>query len=143
MQVKFKKMYENSVLPSYAEPGAAGLDCVAAKINMTKQYIEYDLGFAVEIPDGHVGYLVPRSSVSKKELTLANSVGVIDSSYRGVVSMRFKYPKGFPIAKDLIYEVGDRVGQIMILPIPKVQVVEAAELSTTQRGDGSYGSTGK
>lgn len=136
MEVKFKKTHKKSVLPFRATPNSAGLDVIAVSAKRTKVYIEYDLGFAVEIPEGYVGLLYPRSSIADKELMLINSVGVIDSDYRGSVKMRFRYAPD-----ESGYELGDRVGQLIIAPAPKIEVVEAEELSPSTRG--SFGSTGK
>ena len=78
-----------------------------------------------------------RSSVSDKKLALSNAVGVLDSGYRGELKFRF-YKHG-----EQEYVVGDRIGQVMILPYPKIQFQEASELSETSRGSDGYGSTGK
>jgi dUTP pyrophosphatase len=86
--------------------------------------------------------LFPRSSNSKKDLLLTNSVGVIDSGYRGEVELRFKPIFNNKSENISTYDVGDRVGQIMILPYPKIQFVETDKLSESERGDGGFGSTG-
>ena len=98
----------------------------------------YLTGVALEIPLGFVGLLFPRSSVSKTSLSLANSVGVVDSSYRGEIMLKFRHTG----EANPFYRAGDRVGQIMIMPYPKIEFIEAKELSTTDRGDGGFGSTG-
>lgn len=136
LTVAVKKLDPNAVIPSYANTGDAGMDLSAVSINDTQDYIEYGTGLALAIPEGFVGLVFPRSSISKYHLTLANSVGVIDSHYRGEVKLRFKR-KGHEI-----YKVGDRVGQIIILPYPEVSFVEG-ELDKTQRGTSGFGSTGK
>lgn len=100
-------------------------------------YIEYGTGLAFEIPETHVMLIYPRSSISNKGLILSNSVGVVDSDYRGEVKFRFKWIKG-----SNKYNVGDRVGQFMIIPRPIIDLEEVEELSTTERGDGGFGSTG-
>lgn len=81
MKVKIKKLHENAVIPQYSKIGDAGLDLTAVdeKWNDDNTMVTYDTGLAVEIPEGFVGLLFPRSSVSKTSLNLANSVGVIDS----------------------------------------------------------------
>ena len=89
----------------------------------------------MEIPRGYVGLLFPRSSVSNKGAWLANSVGVIDSGYRGPVKVRLYGPKA-------PYQPGERVAQLMIMPVPYVSVQEVSELSDSQRGQGGFGSTG-
>ena len=100
----------------------------------------YHTDIAVEIPDGHVGLLFPRSSIYKQDLLLTNSVGVVDSGYRGEVMFKFK-----PIAYEVKqhYQVGDRIGQLIIIPYPYIEFVEAEELSDSERGEGGYGSSGR
>lgn len=142
MKVRIKRLSENAVIPAYANPGDAGLDLVATYVKVEDHnkygYFEYGTGLAVEIPEGYVGLIFPRSSISKTGLMLANAVGVIDSSYRGEIKLRFKYISGTPS-----YEVGDRVAQLIILPYPVVEFEEVQELSETQRSSGGFGSTGK
>jgi len=144
MEVKFKKLHENAILPSYAKVGDAGLDLTAVSINtkenynLSGEYIEYGTGLAIEIPYGFVGLIFPRSSVTNKDLMLKNSVGIIDASYRGEIKFRFK-TIGF---EDNKYEIGDRIGQLVILPYPEIKPKFVEELSNTQRGEGGYGSTG-
>lgn len=137
MQVKIKKLVENAVVPSYAKEGDAGMDLTAISRLIEKQYIEYDTGISVEIPDGFMGLLFPRSSITNTGLMLKNGVGVLDSGYRNSIKFRFK------ATSSPIYEVGDRVGQLVILPYPKIELIESEELSKTSRGIGGYGSTGK
>ena len=107
----------------------------------------YGTGLAFEIPLGFVGYIFPRSSNAKKDLILSNSVGVIDSGYRGEVMFKFKPSDYFAINRDNVYEdgpiysIGDRVGQLIIMPIPKIEFIEVDELSRTDRGIEGFGST--
>ena len=134
--------------------------------------VEYGTGLAIEIPEGYVGLIFARSSIFKQTLSLANAVGVIDSGYRGEIKFKFKptlaYMEfgfadnpygiyedteefdyvGIPggIRKNCIdaaiYNVGDRIGQIIIMPYPKISFKEVDELSSTDRGEGGFGSTG-
>lgn len=154
IKVKIKKLGSLAVIPSYSRFGDAGMDMTA-----TSKYYDdhgnvcYGTQISLEIPLGFVGYIFPRSSNAKKDLILSNSVGVIDSGYRGEVIFKFK-----PVAKieecsdDSIrvddwyndlesYKIGDRVGQLIIMPIPKIEFIEVDELSNTDRGVGSFGST--
>jgi dUTP pyrophosphatase len=144
MKVKFKKLVETAVTPSYAKPGDAGLDisAIAHKIDLDHNFIEYYTGIAFEVPDGHVGLLFPRSSVSKKDLSLANCVGVIDSGYRGEISFRYKFNPGEYFANVKRYEDGDRVGQLVIMPYPEIELEQVNDLAISSRGEGAYGSTG-
>lgn len=140
MKINIKKMHENAVIPTYSKFGDAGCDLVAVAKTETELYIEYDTGLAFEIPENFVGLIFPRSSISKYHLDLANSVGVLDSGFRGSVTARFK--KTSTTAHQTVYNVGDRVCQIIVLPYPKVEFVETAELTKTDRGFGGYGSSG-
>ena len=154
MKVKFKRLNELATVPSYAKSGDACFDLVATSVKVSRgmlNYLEYGTGIAVEIPEGHVGLIFPRSSVTDKNLMLKNSVGVIDSGYRGEIKFRFDITSTNPDADEallykpddrLVYQVGDRIGQMMILPIPTVELEEVDELSITERGEGGYGSTG-
>lgn len=140
MEVKIKRLNENAVIPQYAHNTDAGMDLTAiSKTTDENGCVVYGTGLAFEIPEGYVGLLFPRSSNAKKALLLTNSVGVVDSGYRGEVMMKFRksYPFEMPI-----YEVGERIGQIIIMPYPKVTFIEADELSSSERGAGGYGSTG-
>lgn len=139
MKVKIKKLNENAVIPHYAKEGDAGLDLTATKVKHEKGNVKYFSGLAIEIPRGYVGLLFPRSSNSKKDLLLTNSVGVIDSGYRGEITAVFKKTKY--IAET--YKVGERFAQLVILPYPEIELEEAEELSVTERGSNGYGSTGK
>ena len=138
MKVKIKKMHPDSVIPSYAKEGDAGLDltCVGYQ-QIDSEHVKYNTGIAVEIPSGHVGLLFPRSSCYKKRQLLSNCVGVIDSGYRGQISMVM-----IGMHKDFMYKKGDRIGQLIIMPYPQIEFEEVEELSQTERGEGGYGSTG-
>ncbi len=140
MQVKFKKLHNNAVIPSYATAGDAGLDMVAVDLLDYTEQVVYMTGIAVEIPEGHVGLLFPRSSIRKYQLSLSNSVGVIDSGYRGEVQFTFNKTAGPASYK---YKIGERIGQLMIIPYPIIEAVEVNELSDSERGEGGFGSTGK
>ena len=138
MILKVKRLNKNSVLPSYAKKGDAGMDLTAISLSKTIQYYEYGTGLAVEIPHGYVGLIFPRSSISKTDHFLRNSVGVIDSGYRGEVKLRMS----LPALGQKQYKVGEKIGQLMIIKLPWVDIEETEELSETDRGDGSFGSTG-
>jgi dUTP pyrophosphatase len=141
MKVRIKKLNENAVIPSYAKDGDAGMDLVATKIISNTTFdVSYGTDLAMEIPNGFVGLVFPRSSIRKYELALSNSVGVIDSGYRGELQATFKKTNGLD---SLAYKVGDRIAQIMIIPYPPIEFDEVAELSDTERGEGGFGSTGK
>lgn len=149
LEVKVKKLVSEAVIPQYAKDGDAGLDLTAVSVDLDSNgNAVYGTGLAFEIPEGHVGLLFPRSSVSKKDLSLANAVGVLDSGYRGEVILKYKPTPYFESNREQseggfrMYEKGDKVGQIIIMPYPKVQLVESEELSSTERGEGGFGHTG-
>lgn len=140
MKVKIKKLVENAIIPNYAKNGDAGMDLTAT----SKTYDElgnvvYGTGLAMEIPKGYVGLVFPRSSICKTDLILTNSVGVIDSGYRGEIMAKFAYVS----MQNKKYDVGDRIAQIIILPYPTIEFEEVDKLSETERGEGGYGSSGK
>ncbi len=154
MEVKIKKLNPNAVIPTYAKPGDGGMDLVATSIiSDTPEQITYGMGVALEIPEGFVGLIFPRSSVRKTGLQLSNSVGVCDSGYRGELQATFNKVFGSErmydemkvkdIQPNEYYKVGDRIAQIMIIPYPPIEFVEVDELSNTERGEGGFGSTGK
>lgn len=143
MEVKIKKLHEDAVIPKYAKPGDAGMDLTAVSMKIDEYgNICYGTGLAFEIPEGYVGLVFPRSSNCKKGVILTNCVGVIDSGYRGEVSFKFKEIALGNFSK-VTYKVGDRIGQIIIMPYPQIEFVEVDELSETERGTNGYGSTGK
>jgi len=137
MRIRIKKLHADAVIPRYAHFGDAAVDLVAVR-EWEDKYgnVCYGTGLAMEIPEGHVGLLFPRSSISKTNLRLANAVGVIDSGYRGEIMLKFDREG----VRD--YEVGDRVGQLILMPIPSIQFVEVVNLPGTDRGAGGFGSSG-
>lgn len=169
MEVKIKKMHPKAIIPTYSTDGAAGMDLTAISWEFDNDGNKvYHTGLAFEIPKGYVGLIFPRSSNAKKHLWLTNSVGVIDSDYRGEATLKFKpalrcirsirtwwkiLRKVDLTEKDNVpvlnmwdnsdYKVGDRVGQIIIMPYPQIEFKEVNELSDTVRGIGGYGSTGR
>ena len=138
--INIKKTNELAIIPKYEHSTDAGMDLVAVSMNETDKYIEYDTGIAIEIPKGYVGLVFPRSSVSKLDLVQANSVGVIDSSYRNSIKVRFKKLKDDGVC---VYVPGERIAQLIILPYPIIGFNEVEKLSDSDRGLGGFGSTGK
>lgn len=140
-KMKVKLVSEYAQLPTRGSEDAAGLDLYCPfhiKVPADSQK-KIPLGVAVEIPKGHMGLLVPRSSMSKTPLRCANSVGIIDEDYRGEISIVYENVS----CKDYTIARGDRIAQLIIVPIKLVDVVEVDELTATERGSGGYGSTGK
>jgi dUTP pyrophosphatase len=140
MFVKIKKLSPDAIIPTYAKEGDAGMDLTALTVenDVNGFYTEYGTGLAMEIPEGHAGFIFPRSSASKTSQIQANCVGVIDSGYRGEIKVRLKN-LGNP---QKLYVAGDRVAQIIIMPVPEVKFFQTDQLSETVRGDGGFGSTG-
>lgn len=146
IKVKIKKLSEEAQIPQYARSGDAGLDLVATSKNQVMsdgfysqdlKYIEYGTSLALELPKGYVALLFPRSSISDTDLSLCNSVGIVDEKYRGEIKFRFRATKN-----EMQYQVGERVGQMLIIPYPTIELEEVKELSKTERGTGGFGSTG-
>ena len=138
--VKVKKLVDEAVIPSYSKIGDAGMDLTITDIKENTTFsITYGFGIAMEIPKGYVGLIFPRSSVRNQDLILSNSVGVIDSGYRGEIQATFKKTQGLD---SLSYNVGERGAQIMILPYPQIYMTQVPELSDSERGTGGFGSTG-
>jgi dUTP pyrophosphatase len=170
MRVKIKKLVPEACIPKYMKADDSGMDIVAISKKFDADgNVVYGTGLAMEIPKDYMGLIFPRSSNAKKDLILSNSIGVIDPGYRGEIFLKFK-PSGY-FAADFetlaegvetdyfdfvcfgketiedtdqvsVYNVGDRIGQIIIVPRPTIEWEEVDELSTTERGAGGYGSSG-
>lgn len=139
MKVKIK-IEDGGKMPTKAHKTDAGFDLYAAELNFKadKGYVEYDTKVRIEVPEGHVGFIFPRSSISNLNLILTNSVGVIDHGYSGTIKFRFKKST---LGKGM-YEVGDRIGQMIIMPYPQIEFVEG-DLEESDRGEGGFGSSGE
>lgn len=143
--IKFKKLNENAVIPTRAHVYDAGLDLTVNSISTVvnecgQLMIVYHSGIAMEIPNGYCALLIPRSSVYKKSLWLTDNVGVIDSNYRGEIMGVFKPTTDVVPA---VYKEGERFAQLVIVPVPTMEIVETDELSETDRADQGFGSTGQ
>jgi dUTP pyrophosphatase len=137
MRIRIKKTHENAVIPKYAHFGDAAVDLVAVrKWEDDHGNVCYGTGLAMEIPIHHVGLLFPRSSISRTDLRLSNAVGVIDSGYRGEIIVKFDLKGG------IWYKVGDRIAQLLLVPIPSINFVEVVNLPKSDRDTGSFGSSG-
>lgn len=137
MKIKIKKLHPDAKIPFYAKPGDAGMDVFAVTREEKEKFLEYGTGLSFELPENHTMLVFARSSITNKDLILANHVGILDSGFRGELKMRFR-----KTGKD-IYEIGDKIGQIIIIPFPKIDFEETSELSmNTARGTNGFGSTG-
>ncbi|MNN17751.1 Deoxyuridine 5'-triphosphate nucleotidohydrolase [compost metagenome] len=165
VNVKIKRLHPDAVIPQYATGLAAGFDLVAVEdvTIVPGETAKVPLGLAFEIPAGYVMIVCMRSGIAlKTKLRQPNGIGVIDADYRGEVAMMFdnisedrwsnaarrldnrydestrdKCPPG-----SYIIRAGDRVAQAFVLPYPRVNFTEVAELSETERGAGGFGSSG-
>lgn len=137
MQVKIKRLNDKAIVPTKAHATDAGYDLYASSCHYENSLVCYGTGIAVEIPEGYVGLVFPRSSIANTHLALSNSVGVIDSGYRGEIKAKFR--KGGTRG----YNVGDRIAQLIIMPYPEVTFEEVEELADSDRGEGGYGSSGR
>lgn len=172
MEVRIKKIHEKATIPFYRKKGDAGMDLTAVDYYFDEDgNIVYQTGLCIEIPEGYVGLIFPRSSVSKVDLFLTNSVGVIDSGYRGEILVKFKpvaffepddntefdknkfkscththlpqHEDEYVYEKTIKYQLGERIAQLIVLPYPYIEFKEVEELTQTDRGDGGFGSSGK
>ena len=143
MKVKIKKLHPDAVIPTKAHASDAGFDltAVAMEYDNVNDCFVYHTGIAFEIPYWYVGLVYPRSSVFSKNLLMTNCVGVVDAGYRGEVMAKFKRIKTDPRSSSM-YEAGNRIAQLIIMPIPEITFEEVSELSESDRGTVGYGSTG-
>ncbi len=140
--MNYTKLTYTAMTPTRATPGSAGLDLyadtecllVSGHVNMV------GTGIAVEIPLGYVGLLFLRSSMGSNGVKLTNAVGVIDSDYRGEIKLCLTYEHEMDV-----YHIqrGDRIAQLVVMPVASFDLTEVDALSSTDRGTGGFGSTGK
>lgn len=142
MDLPFKRLREEAVLPSFARDGDAGLDLVSAvdvEVGPGERAM-VPTGVAVAIPPGHAGLVVPRSGLaSRRGLTLANAPGLIDAGYRGEVTCAVV---NLDRTEAVAIKRGDRIAQLVIVVLPAVAPRWAQELPASARGEGGFGSTG-
>ena len=139
-KLQIKLLYPDSKMPTRAHEWDAGLDLYARFVEDHVEYPGYliSTGIAAHIPEGYVGLIFPRSSIRNTDLILKNSVGVIDSGYTGEIMFTFQRLK----KHDRNYHHGDKIGQLVILPLPKIEIEVVDKLPETERGDNGHGSTG-
>lgn len=141
----YKKLVDSAIEPTYVNSGDAGLDFYALDnghiiADRNGRVATYRTGIGLEIPEGFVGLVFPRSSIATKtSLMLSNSVGVVDSGYRGEILFKFR---DITLGFGKLYGAGDRIGQIIILPYPKIELKLVDSLSDSERGVGGFGSSG-
>lgn len=140
--MKIKLVHEKAKVPVRKNPTDAGVDLFATECVVVNGYSFgfVDFGIQLEIPKGYVGMLFARSGLASKEgIKPRNCVGIIDSDYRGNVGVMLENDT----SKQYIVQVGDRVAQLVVVPIELYEFEVVDELSTTERADGGFGSTGK
>jgi dUTP pyrophosphatase len=142
MQLPIRRLRPEATLPSYAHPGDAGLD-LTATVDVELGPGERAMvptGVAVAIPEGHAGMVLPRSGLASRHgLTLANAPGLIDAGYRGEVTC---VVVNLDRQRPVIIRRGDRIAQLVVIPVSSVEPVWVDELPASDRGEGGFGSTG-
>ncbi len=141
IEIAVRRLREDAALPVQAYPGDAGLDlvaCEAARLAPGHRAV-VPTGIAVEIPDGYAGFVQPRSGLAARHgITIVNSPGLIDSGYRGEIRVVLL---NTDLDDDFVVEPGMRIAQLVIVPVAGVQLVEADELATSERGARGFGSS--
>jgi dUTP pyrophosphatase len=142
MRLEFQRLDPAATLPRRARQGDAGLDLSAntdAKVGPGERAL-IPTGLAVAIPEGHAGLVLPRSGLASRQgLTLANSPGLIDSGYRGEVTIAVV---NLDPVQPVEIRQGDRIAQLLVVPFSQVEPAEVQELPPSERGEGGFGSTG-
>lgn len=139
MKIKVKKLKEGAKLPTYAHPGDIGLDLYAMEeVTLAPMAMHrFWHGFALEFPEGYGGIIMDKGSISKAGLI--HMGGVYDAGYRGEYNTLLINLS----SESYTFEVGDKVSQLVIIPVARVELEEADELSDHPRGLGKFGSTGR
>lgn len=140
MQLKFKKLHPDAILPTRATPGSAAVDLYSVEdvVLARDAFYMVNTGWSVEIPPGHFGLIAPRSGKATKEGLILRSSNYLDSDYRGPI-MICCYALG---VDKLEIKRGERIAQMAIIPVLISDIIECQELTETQRGIGGFGSTG-
>lgn len=142
MHLEIKRLDLDLPLPAYAHEGDAGLDLYSAEDRTLKPFERalIPTGIAVAIPEGHAGFVLPRSGLAiKRGLSVVNAPGLIDSHYRGeikIIAINMDATTPIEIGR------GEKVAQLVIQRVERVELVEVAALDETVRGEGGFGSTG-
>jgi dUTP pyrophosphatase len=143
MELKFQVLSDAATLPSRAHEGDAGLDlhsAQAAHIGPGERW-QLSTGLAVEIPDGHAGFVLPRSGLALRYgISLVNAPGLIDAGYRGEIGVLLQNNDPAEIFR---VEPGDRIAQLVVVPIASLEPVVVDELGDSARGAGGFGSSGR
>lgn len=144
LQLNVKRLKNNISLPSYATDGSAGLDLTAG-ISEPMEFKPFErklvpTGIIIELPEHYEAQIRPRSGLAIKHgMTLVNCVGTVDEDYRGEVCV----PMINLSQETYTINPGDRIAQMVVSPVQKVEIIEIQELTETERSSGGFGSTGK
>ncbi len=140
VEIKFKKLDSNAIIPTFGSKDAAGFDFYSIEEYLLKSYEQklIKTGLSVEIPKGYEMQIRPRSGLALKyKITVLNAPGTIDSDYRGeIMILLINFGKPFKIHKHA------RIAQGVIQKLPKIEIKEVESLSESQRNKGGFGSTG-
>lgn len=141
--IKIKALCDNFLMPE-RKRNSAGYDLKLQEdvILNSKADNVIRLGFATEIPEGYCGLLMMRSSAGLKGIKLLNTVGVIDSDYRGEWIAHLNVETSGTVYREIAYKRGDRILQAVFVPVLQTELSLVTELSETERGSGGFGSTG-
>lgn len=141
MQIPLKRLDEGLPAPAYAHSGDGGVDLRAASAVRLEpgERATVPTGIAVAIPAGHAGLVVPRSGLASRHgIGVVNAPGLIDSGYRGEIAVILVNHGDHPVQ----VERGDRIAQLVVIPVVAQEFVEVSELPSSARGEGGFGSTG-
>lgn len=155
MRIGFKKVHPDAQLPKYAHPTDTGMDVCAVEdtLLIPGKATIVSTGLIADIPTGYEIQVRSRSGLAAKaNIIIANGVGSVDSSYRGVIGVIMKYLPSIEdvdisldrrlTAEPYVVKKGDRIAQFVVAPVTKCEPVEVTEVSETDRGTGGFGSTG-
>lgn len=138
--MRIKKLHPDAIVPTYGTPGAACFDLYSVKDAYEPFTMLAPTGLAFEVPEDHVMLVFSRSGMGIKQgIRLQNCVGVIDSDYRGEVMVALQSDRGH----DISVNKGDRIAQAMVIPVQQMTFEVVDELSSTERGEGGFGSSGR
>lgn len=143
MNLRFQKLDERAALPERAHDGDAGLDLRALEGGSVApgERLRVSTGLAVAIPDGHAGLVVPRSGLASRHgVTVTNAPGLIDSGYRGELQVLLLNTDR---AEAFDFEAGERIAQLVVVPVSLPSPQEVTDLGETVRGTGGFGSSGR
>jgi len=143
MEIRFRFLDEAATLPSRAHESDAGLDLHSAQSAHIGPHERWQIstGLAVEIPEGHAGLVMPRSGLALRHgISLVNAPGLIDSGYRGEIGVLLLNNDPAEVFR---VEPGDRIAQLVVVPIAGLEPVSVTELAGSERGEGGFGSSGR